>query len=147
MAGGQDGARRKSGFLTFPIWLPHVTGADTYEIRLCPYTRYSCECCSRLPTVSEDESAPHSYIHQFLPLQRAGKKSSPLQVIGRDETTTTSDTSTATLLYIRLPRQNSALNGFVRCGRKITWGPGLRACKGPLMRGRHGPTAARHPAR
>ena len=37
MAGGQDGARRKPGFLTFPIWLPHVTGADTYEIRLCPY--------------------------------------------------------------------------------------------------------------
>ena len=37
MAGGQDGARRKPGFLTFPIWLPHVTGADTYEIRHCPY--------------------------------------------------------------------------------------------------------------
>ena len=37
MAGGLDGARRKPGFLTFPIWLPHVTGADTYEIRHCPY--------------------------------------------------------------------------------------------------------------
>ena len=37
MAGGLDGARRKPGFLTFPIWLPYVTGADTYEIRLCPY--------------------------------------------------------------------------------------------------------------
>ena len=39
------------------------------------------------------------------------------------------------------------INGFVACGRKITWGPGLRACKGPLIRGRHGPTTARHPAR
>ena len=37
MAGGQVGARRKPGFLTFPIWLPHVTGADTYENQLCPY--------------------------------------------------------------------------------------------------------------
>ena len=25
------------------------------------------------------------------------------------------------------------INGFVACGRKITWGPGLRACKGPLV--------------
>ena len=39
------------------------------------------------------------------------------------------------------------INGFVACGRKITWGPGLRACKGPLIRGRHGPTTARSPAR
>ena len=23
------------------------------------------------------------------------------------------------------------INGFVACGRKITWGPGLRACKSP----------------
>ena len=23
------------------------------------------------------------------------------------------------------------INGFVGCGRKITWGPGLRACKVP----------------
>ena len=37
MAGGQVGARRKPGFLTFPMWLPHVTGADTYENQLCPY--------------------------------------------------------------------------------------------------------------
>jgi len=28
------------------------------------------------------------------------------------------------------------INGNVACGRKITWGPGLRACKGPLIRGR-----------
>jgi hypothetical protein len=35
-----------------------------------------CECCSQLPTVSEDESAPHSTIHQFLPLQRTGEKHS-----------------------------------------------------------------------
>ena len=59
---------------------------------------------------------------------------------------TTSDTSTATLLY---PTTASELciNGSVGCGRKITWGPGLRACKGPLIRGRHGPTTARSPAR
>ena len=37
MAGGQGGARRKPGFLTFPIWPPRVKGADTYENRLCPY--------------------------------------------------------------------------------------------------------------
>ena len=37
MAGGQVDARRKPGFLTFPMWWPHVTGADTYENRLCPY--------------------------------------------------------------------------------------------------------------
>ena len=39
---------------------------------------------------------------------------------------TTSDTSTATLLY---PTTASGLciNGSVGCGRKITWGPGLRA--------------------
>ena len=39
------------------------------------------------------------------------------------------------------------INGNVGFGRKITWGPGLRACKGPLIRGRHGPTTARSPAR
>ena len=67
-------------------------------------------------------------------------------IIGQEETTTTSDTSTATLLY---PTTASELciNGYVTCGRKITWGPGLRACKGPLIRGRHGPTTARSPAR
>jgi hypothetical protein len=52
------------------------------------------------------------------------------------ETTTTSDPSTATLLHIRLPRQNSASTETSRAGEEITWGPGLRACKGPLIRGR-----------
>ena len=53
-------------------------------------------------------------------------------IIGQEEATTTSDTSTATLLY---PTTASELciNGYVGCGRKITWGPGqpragLRAC-------------------
>ena len=25
------------------------------------------------------------------------------------------------------------INGYVTCGRKITWGPGLRACKVPMI--------------
>ena len=37
-------------------------------------------------------------------------------IIGQEETTTTSDPSTATLLHIRLPRQNSASTDSSRAG-------------------------------
>ena len=53
-------------------------------------------------------------------------------IIGPGETTTTSDPSTATLLHIRLPRQNSASTDMSRAGEKSpAWGP-ARACEGPL---------------
>ena len=39
-------------------------------------------------------------------------------IIEQEETTTTSDPSTATLLHIRLPRQNSASTDSSRAGEK-----------------------------
>jgi hypothetical protein len=61
-------------------------------------------------------------------------------IIGQEETTTTSDPSTATLLHIRLPRQNSASTDSSRAGEKSPGVPGFGHAKGPLIRGRHGPT-------
>ena len=47
-------------------------------------------------------------------------------ITGQEETTTTSDPSTATLLHIRLRRQNSASTDSSRAGEEITWGPGTQ---------------------
>jgi hypothetical protein len=68
-------------------------------------------------------------------------------IIGQEETTTTERHIDGHTAVHPATASELCINGFVTCWRKITWGPGLRACKGPLIRGRHGPTTARSPAR
>ena len=57
----------------------------------------------------------------------AAGPTSTVIIIGQEGTTTTSDPSTATLLHIRLPRQNSASTDMSRAGEKSPGGggPGL----------------------
>ena len=50
-----------------------------------------------------------------------------LLYFGHDETT--ASTTRRPRCWIRLPRQNSALNGPVTCGRKITWGPSVQSAR------------------
>jgi hypothetical protein len=53
-------------------------------------------------------------------------------IIGQEETTTTSDPSTATLLHIRLPRQNSASTETSRAGEKSPGVPGFGHARFPI---------------